>query len=63
MMVIREDAYYTIQELTDGFVVSRSSIYEMMKNKGLKYSCFGGKRLVFGKELKTYLNDNVSEEN
>ena len=60
MLVVREDAYYTIKELTDGFVVSRSSVYEMMQNKGLKYSRFGGKRLILGKELIAYLNENVN---
>jgi excisionase family DNA binding protein len=59
MLVIKEDAYYTIKELTDGFVVSRSSVYEMMQNKGLKYSRFGGKRLILGKELMAYLSENA----
>ena len=59
MLEIREEAYYTIKELTDGFVISRSSIYEMMQKKGLKYSRFGGKRLILGRELKTYLNENT----
>ena len=62
VLVVREDAYYTIKELTDGFVVSRSSIYEMMQNKGLKYSRFGGKRLILGKELKAYLEDGANRE-
>ena len=60
MLEIRDEAYYTIKELTDGFVVSRSSVYEMMQKKGLKYSCFGGKRLILGKELKEYLRESVS---
>jgi len=60
MLVIREDAYYTIKELTDGFVVSRSSIYEMMQFKGLKYRRFGGKRLILGKELKAYLEESAN---
>ena len=63
MLVIREDAYYTIKELTEGFVVSRSSVYEMMQNKGLKYSRFGGKRLILGKELKMYLEEDVYKQN
>jgi len=59
MLEIREEAYYTVKDLIDGFVVSRSSIYEMMQKKGLKYSRFGGKRLILGKELKAYLFENT----
>ena len=59
MLEIRNEAYYTIKELTDGFVVSRSSVYEMMQRKGLKYSVFGGKRLVLGKDLKEYLKGGL----
>ena len=54
MLDIRENTYYTIKDLTEGFFVSRSSLYEMM-NKGLKYSRFGGKRIIIGKDLKEYL--------
>jgi len=54
MLEIREETYYTIKELTDGLYVSRSSVYEMM-NKGLKYSRFGGKRIIKGTNLKDYL--------
>ena len=54
MLEIREEAYYTIKEVTESFYVSRSSIYEMM-NKGLKYSRFGGKRIIKGINLKDYL--------
>ena len=60
MLEIKNETYYTIKELTDGFVVSRSSIYEMMQKKGLKYSLFGGKRLVLGKDLKEYLKESVN---
>ena len=38
---VKDETYYTIKDLTAGFVVSRSSVFEMM-NKGLKYSRFGG---------------------
>jgi hypothetical protein len=31
----------------------------MMQKKGLKYSLFGGKRLVLGKELRAYLTENA----
>jgi len=55
MLEIKDNTYYTIKDLTEGFVVSRSSLYEMMNN-GLKYSRFGGKRIVFGKNLKVYLD-------
>ena len=54
MLEVRDEVYYTIKDLTEGFVVSRSSVYEMM-NKGLKYSRFGGKRVIIGKHLKDYL--------
>ena len=54
MLDIRENTYYTIKDLTEGFIVSRSSLYEMMNN-GLKYSRFGGKRIITGKDLKEYL--------
>jgi hypothetical protein len=54
MLEIKDDTYYTIKDLTEGFVVSRTSLYEMMNN-GLKYSKFGGKRIVIGKNLKEYL--------
>ena len=56
MLEVNEETYYTIQELVDGFVVSRSSIYEMM-NSGLKYSKFGGRRVIIGKNLKAYLEE------
>ena len=58
MLVIRDEAYYTIKELTDGFVVSRSSVYEMMQNRGLKYCRFGGKRVILGKNLREYLEES-----
>ena len=54
VLKLNDETYYTIKDLTEGFVVSRSSVYEMM-NKGLKYSRFGGKRVIFGKNLKEYL--------
>jgi len=54
MLEIKDDTYYTIKDLTEGFVVSRTLLYEMMKN-GLKYSKFGSKRIIIGKNLKTYL--------
>ena len=54
MLEVRDEVYYTIKDLTEGFVVSRSSVYEMMNN-GLKYSRFGGKRVIIGKNLKDYL--------
>jgi len=53
MLEIKNETYYTIKELTDGLFVSRSSVYEMM-NKGLKYSRFGGKRIIKGINLKDY---------
>lgn|GEM_PF-6506319 len=56
MLEIKEETYYTIKDLTAGFVVSRSSVYEMMNN-GLKYSRFGGKRVIMGKNLKEYLRE------
>jgi len=54
MLEIKDDTYYTIKDLTEGFVVSRTLLYEMMNN-GLKYSKFGGKRIIIGKNLKEYL--------
>ena len=54
MLEVKDETYYTIKDLTAGFVVSRSSVYEMMNN-GLKYSRFGGKRVIMGKNLKEYL--------
>jgi predicted DNA-binding transcriptional regulator AlpA len=57
MLVIKEEACYTIKELTEGLFVSRSSVYEMM-SKGLRYSRFGGKRVITGKNLRTYLEEN-----
>ena len=54
MLEIKDDTYYTIKDLTEGFVVSRTLLYEMMNN-GLKYSKFGGKRIITGKNLKDYL--------
>ena len=56
MLELRDEVYYTIKDLTEGFVVSRSSVYEMM-NSGLKFSKFGGKRVINGKTLKDYLED------
>ena len=56
MLEVRDELYYTIKDLTEGFVVSRSSVYEMMNN-GLKYSKFGGKRVISGKTLKDYLEE------
>ena len=56
MLEVRDEVYYTIKDLTEGFVVSRSSVYEMMNN-GLKYSKFGGKRVINGKTLKDYLEE------
>ena len=60
MLELRNDVYYTIKDLTEGFVVSRSSVYEMM-NSGLKFSKFGGKRVINGKILKDYLEDKESD--
>jgi len=54
LLEIKDEIYYTIKDLTEGFVVSRSSVYEMMKD-GLEYSKFGGKRLILGKTLRDYL--------
>ena len=54
VLKLNDETYYTIKDLTEGFVVSRSSVYEMMNN-GLKYSRFGGKRVIIGKNLKEYL--------
>ena len=54
MLEIKDDTYYTIKDLTEGFVVSRTSLYEMMNN-GLKYSKFGGNRIIIGKNLKECL--------
>ena len=56
---MKDETYYTIKDLTAGFVVSRSSIYVMMK-KGLKYSRFGGKRVIKGENLKDYLKEAES---
>ena len=56
MLEVKDETYYTIKDLTAGFVVSRSSVYEMM-NKGLKYSRFGGKRIIMGRNLKEYLSE------
>ena len=58
MLEIKDEVYYTIKDLTEGFVVSRSSVYEMM-NSGLEYSKFGGKRLILGKTLRDYLSGNA----
>ena len=58
LLEVKDDTYYTIKDLTEGFVVSRSSVYEMM-NKGLEYSKFGGKRLILGKTLRDYLRGSV----
>jgi len=58
MLEIKDETYYTIKDLTEGFVVSRSSVYEMMKS-GLEYSKFGGKRLILGKTLRDYLRGNI----
>ena len=60
MLEVRDEVYYTIKDLTEGFVVSRSSVYEMM-NKGLKYSRFGGKRVIIGKNLRDYLQKAEKE--
>ena len=54
MLEIGEETYYTIKELSEGLFVSKSSVYEMMAN-GLRYSRFGGKRVVKGQNLKLYL--------
>ena len=56
MLEVKDETYYTIKDLTAGFVVSRSSVYEMM-NKGLKYNRFGGKRVIMGRNLKEYLSE------
>ena len=61
MLEVRDETYYTIKELTEGFVVSRSSVYEMMNN-GLRYSRFGGKRLVMGRYLKEYLRESETRQ-
>jgi len=58
MLEIKDEVYYTIKDLTEGFVVSRSSVYEMM-NSGLEYSKFGGKRLILGRTLRDYLRGNA----
>jgi predicted DNA-binding transcriptional regulator AlpA len=57
MLEIKEEQCYTIKDLTEGLYVSRSSVYEMM-NKGLKYSRFGGKRVIMGKNLLVFLDEN-----
>jgi hypothetical protein len=54
LIEVNEETYYTIKDLVDGFVVSKSSVYEMMLH-GLRYSCFGGKRIIKGHDLKEYL--------
>jgi hypothetical protein len=59
VLKLNDETYYTIKDLTEGFVVSRSSVYEMMNN-GLKYSRFGGKRIIIGKNLKEYLTETES---
>jgi len=58
LLEVKDETYYTIKDLTEGFVVSRSSVYEMM-NKGLEYSKFGGKRLILGKTLRDYLRGSA----
>ena len=58
LLEVKDETYYTIKDLTEGFVVSRSSVYEMMNN-GLEYSKFGGKRLILGKTLRDYLRDSA----
>jgi hypothetical protein len=62
MLEIMNETYYTIKDLTEGFVVSRSSVYEMMNN-GLRYSRFGGKRVILGKNLKEYLEGSEVRAN
>jgi len=54
MLDIGDETYYTIKELSEGLFVSKSSVYEMMAN-GLRYSRFGGKRVVKGANLRRYL--------
>jgi hypothetical protein len=57
LIEVNEEAYYTIQELVDGFIVSRSSVYIMMQ-QGLRYTRFGGRRIIFGRDLIEYLDEN-----
>ena len=57
LIEVKEEAYYTIQELVDGFIVSRSSVYNMMQ-QGLRYTRFGGRRVIFGRDLINYLEEN-----
>ena len=54
MLDIGDETYYTIKELSESLFVSKSSVYLMMAN-GLRYSRFGGKRIVKGYHLKRYL--------
>jgi hypothetical protein len=54
LIEVKDETYYTIKDLVEGFVVSRSSVYEMMLH-GLRYSRFGGKRIIQGRDLKKYL--------
>ena len=64
MLNIGDETYYTIKELSESLFVSKSSVYEMM-TKGLKYSRFGGKRIVKGYNLKNYLDatENAQTDN
>ena len=57
LIEVREETYYTIQELVDGFVVSRSSVYIMMQ-QGLRYTRFGGRRIILGRDIIEYLTTN-----
>jgi hypothetical protein len=57
MLEINDETYYTIKDLTEGFVVSRTTLYELMNN-GLKYSKFGSKRVIIGKNLRDFLKDS-----
>ena len=58
MIEIKTETCYTIQDLTEGLYVSRSKVYEMMKD-GLRYCSFGGKRVVIGSDLMEYLRTPV----
>ena len=58
MLEIKAGTCYTIQDLTEGLYVSRSKVYEMMKN-GLRYCNFGGKRVIIGSDLMEYLRGAV----
>jgi hypothetical protein len=61
MLKIDDSICYTIKDLMEGLFVSKSSVYDMMKSD-LKYSRFGGKRVVLGADLSEYLKSNSQYE-